>query len=93
MNDPQPPHGLRDCWPTDGCVHDVQTHMLQMFCKEKTKLPGRPPVKLNGGGVKLFHALQKIKPFSKKLAAQADILYFIIFNLINVLAGPLFKSL
>lgn len=78
-NDPQPPQSLRDCWPTDGYVHDVQTQMLQMFCREKTQLPGRPPAKLKERESKSLHALQKMRvtqPFYDNLTALADhILY------------------
>lgn len=61
MNDPQPPQSLRDCWLTDGYVHDVQTQMLQTFVGKKTQLPGQPPANPKGGERKSFHALQKMQ--------------------------------
>lgn len=42
MNDPQPPQSLRDCWLTDGSVHDVQTQMLHKFVWRRHGLQDGP---------------------------------------------------
>ena len=42
MNDPQLPQSLRDCWLTDGSVHDVQTQMLHKFVGRRHGLQDGP---------------------------------------------------